>query len=321
MTDEAPLVKSDSRVVRRHRAHQGMVREALGWPPGPPSDARARSAYPVLPNYFAEEHEGSTPEQVGVNLVPPSAAEYARQRLEQLAKVNGVAEPDRLWRNLMSSQPLAFSIAGHLRDHQAGAAELFGRLTGLEVVGFSRLEDGNAPKHTLDGIDAEWFPPRQHHTNDRSGFDIAALLELAGGTHTLLTIEVKYIDSFSPAKLDPSKEGYASALSACGIKEAETQTLTAAGGSQFLRSVLLTDSVRRKGIAGATTPAIDEALAVVLGRVDDVSAQRVVEKFDALDLRTKTDYWSHNQFFDAAASVEVLAEWAADLRRRYVLSD
>ena len=37
--------------------------------------------------------------------------------------------------------------------------------------------------------------------------------------------------------------------------------------------------------------------------------------------RTKTDYWSHNQFFDAAASVEVLADWAADLRRRYVLSD
>ena len=184
-----------------------MVREALGWPAGPPSDARARSAYPVLPNYFAEEHEGSTPEQVGVNLVPPSAAEYARQRLEQLAEVNGVAEPDRLWRNLLSSQPLAFSIAGHLRDHQAGAAELFGRLTGLEVVGLSRLEDGNAPKHTLDGIDAEWFPPRQHHTNDRSGFDIAALLELAGGTHTLLTIEVKYIDSFSPGQARSEQRG------------------------------------------------------------------------------------------------------------------
>lgn len=184
------------------------------------------------------------------------------------------------------------------------------------MVGFVALHDPNAPGHTLDGIDAEWFPPRQHHTGDRSGFDIAALLSLANGTHTLLTIEVKYVDSFSPAEL--VKRRYADALEACGISDEQADDLISAGGSQFLRSVLLTDSVARRGIAGSTTPQIDQTIAVVLGRADDDRAKRGVERFKALDLPVATGYWTHDQFCDAGAATGSLATWADDLRRRYV---
>ncbi|WP_439937091.1 PGN_0703 family putative restriction endonuclease [Nocardia sp. N13] len=315
MSTELPHVRSDSAVVRRHRAHQGTWRDEIGWPAGPPSDERARSRYPVLANYFAEEHEGLTPEQAGVNLIPPSAAEYAHQRLAQLRAIDGVAEPDRLWRNLLSSQPLAFSIAGHLRSHQQAAARLFARLTGREVVGFGALQDPTAPTHTLAGIEAEWFPPRQHHTGDRSGFDIAALLELADGSHMLLTIEVKYVDTFSPKKLDTGR--YADSLRDCEITDQQADALVKAGGSQFLRSVLLTSSVLRRGIAGETSPRIDSAMAVVLGRGDDQSAQAVVERFARVDLPVTTNYWSHEDFCDAASRDDELADWADQLLKRY----
>ncbi|RYC10495.1 hypothetical protein [Nocardioides zhouii] len=62
-------------------------------------------------------------------------------------------------------------------------------------------------------------------------------------------------------------------------------------------------------------------MAVVLGRRDDASARRVVERFGKLELPVRTDYWSHDQFFDAASQVDALAGWAADLRRRYTLPE
>lgn len=312
-----PEVSSDSSVVRRHRAHQGKWREQLGWPAGPPSDARARSRYDRLTNYFAEEFEGATPAEAGVNFVPSTAKAYAHERLAELRAIDGVAEPDRLWRNLLSSQPLAFSIAGHLRDHLDAAAQVFSTLTGRNVVGFARLEDREAPGHTLGRIDAEWFPPQHHHTGDRSGFDVAAVLSLADETTMLLTIEVKYVDSFSPKKLE--KVRYADALEACGISDQQADELIDAGGSQFLRSVLLTHSVAQSGIAGSTSPKVEQAMAVVLGRADDEKARLVVDRFGGLDLPVATAYWSHDEFCDAAAAAGSLAAWAKDLRRRYVL--
>lgn len=315
--NDLPDVPSDTGLKRRHRAHQGQWRESLGWPPGPPGDKRSRERYGVLTNYLAEEHGGLTPEQAGVNLVPPSAAEYARARLAQLKEIDGVAESDRLWRNLLSSQPLAFSIAGHLRDHRDEAAKVFATLTGLNVVGFTRLEDPAAPQYTLDGIEAEWFPPRSHHTRDRSGFDIAAMLALAGGTHALLTIEVKYVDSFSAKKLDPTR--YAAALECAGIALKDACSLIEAGGSQFLRSVLLTDSVRRRGVAGSSNTRVDSSVAVVLGRSDDTMAQHVVELSDQLQLPVRVAYWSHQDFCDAAAREPSIAGWAAQMADRYVM--
>lgn len=231
-----------------------------------------------------------------------------------LQRIDGVAETDRLWRNLLSSQPLAFSIAGHLRAHPEAAAQVFSTLLGRRVL---RLADliGEGEDHRLQGIEAEWFPPAALHTRDRSGFDIASLLELEDGRHLLLTIEVKYVDSFAPKKLDV--ERYGDVLQEARMDGATAESLVSAGGSQFLRSVLLTDSVRRKGIAGGTTSLIDEACAV--GRDDDASARRVVDQFAGAGLPVTTAYWAHSEFCDAAAAVPYLTEWAESLRRRYVL--
>lgn len=229
MTNDLPTVASDSASTRLHRAHQGRWREGIGWPPGPPSDARAQTRYDRLTNYLAPEHDGQTPEAAGINLMSTEAVEYTRERLGVLQRIDGVAETDRLWRNLLSSQPLAFSLAGHLRAHPDAAASLFAELTGRDVAGLASLRAPRHVDHELHGIEAEWFPPRELHTGDRSGFDIAALLALRDGRHLLLTIEVKYVDSFSPAKLDLNR--YAGVLDAPGVDRGTAAALVAAGGS------------------------------------------------------------------------------------------
>lgn len=307
-------VPTESRVKAAHRAQQGWWREALlHRPPGAPTQRSARDRYSTLSNYLPAEFEGRTAAQEGLNLMPEAARTYARARQIELVDIAGLAQGDRLWRNMLSSQPLAFSIAGELREHPEAAAALSADLTGLPVTALDTLTDDT---HPLNGVDAEWFPQRELYTRDLSGFDLAAALRLEDGTRVLLTVEVKYVDSFSPAKLDPGD--YADHLSAVGISLDSAAALVKAGCSQFLRSVLLTDSVRRTGIRGEG--GVDSTIAVVLARGDDGTASRVVDAIAVHAPPTTVAFWSHERFFAAAARQPALAGWAAQLQARYLLS-
>jgi hypothetical protein len=214
---------------------------------------------------------------------------------------------------MLSSQPLAFSLVGHLRAYPDAAARMFAELTGWPVTGFGRLGDlGDA--YALERIDAEWSPPRDKHTGDRSGFDLAAVVCLSDGTRALISVEVKYVDSFSAAKLDPVR--YAEHLSSAGLDARAALAIVEAGGSQFLRSVLLTESVRRRGLRGET--ALERALSVVLARHDDPTADRVVQALQRRTPHLGTARWSHRDVLDIARQQPELAEWARQMRRRYV---
>jgi hypothetical protein len=266
MDDRRTLtVGSDSAVVRRHRAHQGRWREeVLGLPAGRSANPRAGNR--VVDSMLPTEHEGTSAADGGWNLMSPAAVDYARTRLPEVRGAGGLAEPDRLWRNMLSSQPLAFSLVGELRAHPGAALAALSDLIGHRLVAFDRITTGSAA-HDLDGLQAEWAPPSHDHTGDRSGFDVAAAARTEDGRSLLLTVEVKYTDDFSRAPLDPP--AYAAALERLGIGADTAARLVAGGASQFLRSVLLTDSVRRGGRSGQRT--VDEVLAVVLCRDDDAT--------------------------------------------------
>lgn len=91
-------------------------------PPGAPTQREARDRYGTLPNYLSAEFEGLSAEQEGLNLMSVAARTYAHSRQVELGRIYGLAQADRLWRNVLSSQPLAFGIAGELREHpEAGA--------------------------------------------------------------------------------------------------------------------------------------------------------------------------------------------------------
>lgn len=312
--------------TRRHRRHQGQWRtETLGWPAGlPQNDVRVRARYATLPNWLAEVHGGEDVIDAGPNLMSDEARAYTRERLVALETIDGKAEPDRLWRNLLSSQPMAFSIAGHLQAHPNEAAALLGAMTGLDVSHVDTLvPPGGTPSgHALDGVEAEWFPPRRAHTNDKSGADVAACLHLADKTRTLITIEVKYTDTFSSAPVLWTR--YEEQLKHLGLDEQSTKDLVEAGCSQVLRQVMLTDSVKRGGITPDAGPdgKVDSAIAVVLARHDDESAKRVAETLDeAIGSVVPVTFWSHRQLFDQAARVRELRDWARSMQTRYVVDD
>lgn len=318
MTEAFPPEPRDrSAAVAAHRRHQSDWREkVLGWPAGPPTHPGAAKRFPVLGSCLATDFTGRRVKDEGLNLMSPAARQYARFRQEELRKLGGLAESERLWRNLLSSQPLAFSIAGELRAHPQAAARVFADLTGLDVVVLERLEDPGSPSHHLDGIEAEWFPPRDLHTGDRSGFDMAAFLRLRSGERLLVSVEVKYVDTFSAKKLE--YKGYTDYVNAAGLGQVACQDIVANGGSHFLRSVLLTDSLRRQGLRGGGE--VDRTLAVVLARSDDKSAAKVVQTIARYQPRTPVALWSHENFLDACAVQPELTEWAARMRARYLLA-
>lgn len=317
------VLPKESAATRLHRIHQGTWRtDVADWPAGPPQeDRRVRERYETLPSWLAPHHRGQSVVVAGPNLMSAEARAYARRRLDVLDTIDGKAESDRFWRNLLSSQPLAFSIAGHLHHHRSEATKLLARLTGLPVADLAPLDPGEGPwaPYMLDGIEAEWFPPRTEHTNDRSGCDIACCLSLEDGRRVLVTIEVKYTDSFSAKPLDFAR--YQDHLAELGLTEQATAALVAAGCSQVLRQVLITDSVRRRGVATGVGPEghVDAVVAVVLAREDDAKARRVTQALDAATgEHVPVRFWSHRQVFDEAASVEGLRPWAEELAVRYL---
>jgi len=332
--DWSGVLPREDKQTSQHRRAQGVWRSTrLQWPAGPPLTEPAIAKYPTLPNYLAEKHNGMSAEDAGVNLMSSAARMYAIDRLPLVKALSGAAEPKRLYRNLLSSQPLAFSIAGEFRANPAAAVETLRRLTGrpiasLEVVSGSdsvvpdeyRRQHGYQPleSYTLAGIEAEWFPPRWAHTDDRSGFDIAACAGLSGGDRLLVSVEVKYTDSFSSKPL-VTWDRYEDQLAAIGLDEPTTKQLVKSGCSQVLRQVMITASVGRIGLFPGVGEEgrVQEVLAVVLAREDDQKAKDVV---DALDdtVSTRVAFWSHVDLFRAAAQQAKLAEWAAAMTERYI---
>lgn len=246
---------------------------------------------------------------------------YTRRRVPVLETIDGKVETDRLWRNLLSSQPLAFSVAGHLQKHRSAAVHLMSVLTRLPVASLTTLcaESDDLAAYKLDGIEAEWFPPRSEHTGDMSGCDIAACLELNDGRRVLVTIEVKYTDTFSAKPVDWDR--YSTHLIALDLDRAETEALVKAGCSQVLRQVMITDSVRRRGLVRDVRAQgrVDDVIAVVLAREDDATAKRVVDTLHkAVGTVVPVHFWSHRHVLEEAARVKGLSVWAQQMSSRYV---
>lgn len=100
---------------------------------------------------------------------------------------SGIIEEDRLFNNLLSSQPLCFNFFGELKKDPILALKVlqcfYPELTEVAHVRF------------------EFSPDDKKYTNDNSAFDVAFEV-MAGDKKGLLGIECKYTDSFSPKEYD-----------------------------------------------------------------------------------------------------------------------
>ncbi len=121
------------------------------------------------------------------NFLTPNSMKAVKDTLSMRTKENvGMIEEDRLFNNLLSSQPLCFNFFGELyADHDFGLLVLkifYKNLTKLNNVFFE-------------------YAPIENYTNDRSAFDIAFEVE-EGDKKGLIGFECKYTDTFS---FKPSK--------------------------------------------------------------------------------------------------------------------
>jgi hypothetical protein len=105
---------------------------------------------------------------------------------ERKVAKSGILEEDRLFNNLLSSQPLCFNFFGELKKDTVLALRVlqcfYPELTEVLNVKFE-------------------FAPDEKYTNDNSAFDVAFEV-MAGDKKGLLGIECKYTDFFSPKKYD-----------------------------------------------------------------------------------------------------------------------
>jgi hypothetical protein len=301
---------SDDPVTLRERRRQSDFREqVLGLTAGRDRGGRVLGS-------LLDEEDGNR------NLLSPSAAAYARVRVDVVRAEGGQLDRSRLFTNMLSSMPLAFSVFGHLRAHRVAAASVLSRLLGLPVTGFDRVD---VRGRVIDGIECEWAPPPHEHLQDGSAFDAVVAARLADGRSLLLAVETKYVDSFSrdpgpeKDKRRPEKDAnYRDHGERFGMADGAFDRLGEYPTRQLLRNVLLTESVRRGG--SEQGPTWDAAVTLVLARDADDGARDVVQRVtaDRGAMPTRVLFRGHGDLADAADAVPELAEWAALFRRRYL---
>lgn len=107
----------------------------------------------------------------------------------------GFFNEDRLFNNLLSSQPLAFNFFGELKQNLELAKRIFEHyVPGLDEVSNVIFE----------------YAPKERYTEDNSAFDVALEIKV-NGQLGLLGLECKYTDIFSPTEYD--KPAYRSVFS------------------------------------------------------------------------------------------------------------
>lgn len=173
------LVTTDNQFQRRARLLQALWREEQGLPIG-----ERRAGVPLgsrLPKAFAKES--------GANLLTPAALAAARREVEAMRGGSGQKiDEDRLWANLLSSQPLAFSLFADLGIDLGLATRVFKRLW-PEVIA------------EVTKIGFEFSPGRGSptYTSDRTAFDVYVEHTTPRGGRGFIGIEVKYHEALTDA--------------------------------------------------------------------------------------------------------------------------
>ena len=125
----------------------------------------------------------------------------------------------------------------------------------------------------------------------------------------LITVEVKYTDTFSSDKVTWTK--YAHHLRRLGVDESALKQLVDLGCSQVLRQAMLTASIGEHGLVPGAPESgrVDNVMAVVLARGADQTARDVVKAVDAA-VNIPVAFWPLKEFLDAAAAQPALTDWA-----------
>lgn len=201
----------------------------------------------------------ATPRRKGLNFFEdPVVTAYVEKRAKEALAEGMTLEPNRLYRNMLSSMPLCFNLFGWLRGYKAEAAAALKAVLDLDIAEVTHIEVEWAPKPALLG--------------DRSAFDAYIEYLTTDGTPGFLGVETKYTEPFSPSAYNKAAYTSLTEDAASGFLPGAAKHLMGAKTNQFWRNALLALAYRRR--RGARP-----GHAVVLACADDEGPKEALKTF------------------------------------------
>jgi hypothetical protein len=243
--------------------------------------------------------EGSGPEH---QLLSDEAVAYARDRLPQIQREGRKAEPQRLWLNMLSSQPLCFSLFGHLTNHREAGARVLNAVLPW-------------PIDSLDEVLVEHAPPAAAamlggKRPDNSAFD-AMLIVSSKGQQRILGVETKYTEPFTQRRYDKASYRHATGRQGSWFNPGAADLAVEPATNQLWRNLML---AQETAVVHGSPASV-----VVMSASHDDHAEKAVAGMKPL-LRVPEETLTHTVFEDvltAAANEPTLSAWATRVSQRY----
>ena len=188
--------KGDSRFVAECRRLQSIYRYEIGEEIYPYTDRYGNVHY--YGNYISN---GENPKDgCWKNFLTEHAFNYAKDRVEHKKKYETI-EGDRLFNNLLSSQPMAFNLFCPLRQMREESPETATKVIKAALPGY--------PIHIVTEVELEFIPENHMElTGDKSAMDAIIRFEDEHGKKGFISIETKYSENLGTnVAYDRDKDG------------------------------------------------------------------------------------------------------------------
>ena len=188
--------KGDSMFVAECRRLQSIYRYEIGEEIRPYTDRYGNVHY--YGNYISN---GENPKEgCWKNFLTEHAFNYAKDRVEHKKKHETI-EGDRLFNNLLSSQPMAFNLFCPLRQMREESPETATKVIKAALPGY--------PIHIVTEVDLEFIPENHMElTGDKSAMDAIIRFEDEHGKGGFIAIETKYSENLGTnVAYDRDKDG------------------------------------------------------------------------------------------------------------------
>lgn len=219
-----PQYSKDSPFAARMRLHQSWYRaNVLRVPYGTGPTPTSTSLYGNMLTSADGER--------GCNFLSPEIAQVARDRVSQ---GTGMVDDFRLFRNMLSSQPMCFNLFAPLVNDRALACRLLSPL----------LPDGLAE---VTRVAIEWAPqPPDAYLGDRTAFDAFIEYRAGDGQLCALGVETKLAEPFSQREYDGERYRRWMRVSDSPWRPEATSRVHAIAHNQLWRDHLLAIAMRHQ---------------------------------------------------------------------------
>lgn len=279
--------QTDTAWAARCRRQQVWWREnVLGVPPGPISAARPdRLVGSMLPLDCDRS----------LNFLAPSIVDAVEARLAE-GDHSGKIDQDRLFRNLLSSQPACFNLFGPFVANPGA------------LLSWVRTIDNRA--ETIRAVRFEWAPDRRRHFDGGSAFDAFITYDTLD-ERCFLGVECKYAENLAVSTIRVRQPYIDFTTPARGWRDDAAQELNAASTRQFWLNTLLAQSLVER------ESDYQRGAVVVVACAADETARQVAAyvRGQLLD----PDRWLHFSTYEMiVASVSGYDDWRRAFTARYL---